>query len=220
MQGVGVLGEDAFLPDVAVVSALGRWNEPLGRLVHGELRHQRRAPPDVAHALAQEGADGAALGRIEVGRRDEVGPQQVGQLFRIDAVVLVLPAVDVLEVEGMREHEGDLRLKAGIGQPVPVEGALAHHGQVVAVGFDPLEEIGEVVAQDVAVDQLLALPVHDADVHLPRVQIDSAIVFGRGRVILHQASPHECFEPLGHRTRGEPASSLHLGEKPALPQRA
>jgi hypothetical protein len=36
----------------------------------------------------------------------------------------------------------------------------------VAIGFDELEEELEVVVFDVGVDQFLALPVHDADVHL------------------------------------------------------
>ena len=37
----------------------------------------------------------------------------------------------------------------------------------------------------VGVDHFLDLPVHEADIHLARVQIDSAIVFGGRGVILH-----------------------------------
>ena len=48
-----------------------------------------------------------------------------------------------------------------------------------------IEEVVEVVVQDIGVDQFPALAVHDADVYLTRMQIDSAVVFGRGRVIFH-----------------------------------
>ncbi len=51
--------------------------------------------------------------------------------------------------------------------------------------MDEFEEVLEVVVFDVAVNQFPALPVHQADVHLMRVQIDFAIVFGGGGVILH-----------------------------------
>ena len=33
----------------------------------------------------------------------------------------------------------------------------------------------EVVVENVGVNQLLALPIHDADVHLARVQVDSQL---------------------------------------------
>ena len=74
---------------------------------------------------------------------------------------------------------------AGIGQPVPAERAFATDGQAVPVRLDQLEEELEVVVFDVGVDQYFTLPVHDADVHLARVQIDSAVVFSGGGVIFH-----------------------------------
>jgi hypothetical protein len=55
----------------------------------------------------------------------------------------------------------------------------------VAVGFDELEEVLEVVVLDVAVDQLLALAIHDADVHLVSVQVDSAVELCGGGVVFH-----------------------------------
>src|SRR3989442_655398 len=60
--------------------------------------------------------------------------------------------------------------------------------QVVLVGLDPLEEEREVVVLDVAMHPLLALPVHQADVPLPGAQIDSAVVFRSGGVVLHTCS--------------------------------
>ena len=53
------------------------------------------------------------------------------------------------------------------------------------VRLDEFEKKAEVVVFDVGVDQLLALPIHDADVHLARMQIDSAVELGGGGVILH-----------------------------------
>jgi len=40
----------------------------------------------------------------------------------------------------------------------------------VPVGLDELEKKGEVVVFDIGVDELLALAIHDADVHLAGVQ--------------------------------------------------
>jgi hypothetical protein len=54
----------------------------------------------------------------------------------------------------------------------------------VFVRLDQFEEELEVILFDVGVDEFLALPIHDADVHPVRMKIDSAIVFGHGGVIL------------------------------------
>ena len=84
------------------------------------------------------------------------------------------------------EYEVYAKATAGqVGEPVPSEHAFAADGQVVAIGGDEFEEELEVVVFDVGVDELLALAIHDADVHLPGMEIDSAIVFGGGGVILH-----------------------------------
>ena len=83
------------------------------------------------------------------------------------------------------QDEGEAGGLAGIGQPVPTEHALAANGQVVPVGLDQLQEEGEVVVFDIGVDQLFALAIHDADVHLARMQIDSAVVFSGGCIIFH-----------------------------------
>jgi hypothetical protein len=55
----------------------------------------------------------------------------------------------------------------------------------VAIAGDEFEEELEVVVPDVGVDQFLALAIHDADVHLVGMEVDSAVVFGRGGVIFH-----------------------------------
>jgi len=143
------------------------------------------ATPDVVDALAQEGAHGPLIGRVDVGWGNEIAAQEVGEFFRIDAVVLVLAAVNGAQVEGVGQNEGETRLVARIGQPVPAEHAFAADGEVVLVGFDALEEELEVVVFDVGVDQLFSLAVHDADVHLPCVEIDSAVELSGGGVILH-----------------------------------
>lgn len=55
----------------------------------------------------------------------------------------------------------------------------------MTIGSNEFKEELEVVVFDVGVDELLALAIHDADDHLPGMEIDSAIVFGGGGVILH-----------------------------------
>jgi len=111
----------------------------------------------------------------------------VRELFAVDAVVLVLAAVDRFQVQRVGEHEGQPLALAGVGEPVPVEGAFAADSQIVSVGFDAFEEVGEVIALDVGVEEFVPGPIHDADVHLAAVQIDSAVELGGGCVILHVA---------------------------------
>jgi hypothetical protein len=93
--------------------------------------------------------------------------------------------VNGLEAEGMGEHEVDARGGTGIGEPIPAEHALGADGQIVAIGRDEFEEKREVIVFDVGVDQFFAGAFHDADIHLAGVQINSAVEFSGGRVILH-----------------------------------
>jgi len=103
---------------------------------------------------------------------------QVREFFRVDAVVLVFASVNGPDVERVSQDEGEAGGLAGIGQPVPPEQALTADGEAVLVRLDEFEEVSEVVVLDVGVDQLLALAIHEADVHLAGMEIDSAIVFG------------------------------------------
>ena len=89
----------------------------------------------------------------------------MGEFFGVDAVVLILAAVDGAEVEGVGEDEGEAGVLAGIGQPIPAEHAFSADGEAVARRGHKFEEVGEVVVLDVAVNQFFALTVHEADVH-------------------------------------------------------
>lgn len=62
----------------------------------------------------------------------------------------------------MAENERNAGFLAGIGQPVPVEGAFATDGEVMTIGLDNLQEVVEIVSTDVSVDEDLAVPVHEA----------------------------------------------------------
>ena len=107
------------------------------------------------------------------------------EFFRVDAVVLVFAPVNGSDLERVSQHEGEAGGLAGVGQPIPPEHTFTADGEAVLVGLDEFEEVSEVVVFDIGVDQLLALAIHEADVHLARMQIDSAVVFGRGGIILH-----------------------------------
>ncbi|WP_136061990.1 hypothetical protein [Pontiella sulfatireligans] len=89
----------------------------------------------------------------------------------------------------MGQHKLDPGIHAGIRQPETDKAALAGYGQIILVGFHQLQEKPEVVVPDVAVNQNVPIQVHHADVHLPRMQIDSAVVFRRRFVILHLMPP-------------------------------
>ena len=106
-------------------------------------------------------------------------------LFGVNAVVLVFAAVNGLEVERVGQNEVQAGLLTGIRQPVPAEHAFGADGQVVAVRRDELEEEVEVIVPDVGVDEFLAVPVHDADVHLAGMEINSAVELGGRSVVFH-----------------------------------
>ena len=89
------------------------------------------------------------------------------------------------DIEGVGEDELDAGGLAGIGQPIPAEHAFAAHRQAVLVRLDEFEEEGKVVVSDVGVEELPALAIHDADVHLARVEIYSAVELCCGCIILH-----------------------------------
>src|SRR5436309_939776 len=157
----------------------------VGQLMAVDAGQQLGAAPDVEDALAQQRAQRPLLSRVHVGGGNEIGAQEVREFFGVDPVVLVFAAVNGSDVEGVGQDKAQAGGLAGIGQPVPPEHALTADGETVLVGLDELEEVLEVVVLDVGVDQLFALPIHDADVHLARMQIDSAVELGRGGVILH-----------------------------------
>jgi len=55
----------------------------------------------------------------------------------------------------------------------------------VAIRLDELEEVSKVIVPDVGVNQFVAVPIHDADVHLAGMEVDSAVEFGGRGVVLH-----------------------------------
>ena len=110
---------------------------------------------------------------------------KVRELLRIDAVIFAFARVDEMNIEGMDQNEGQACGLTGIGQPIPAEHAFTAHRQVMLVRLNELEEEVEVVVFDVGVDQLFTLTVHDADVHLASMQVDSAVELRGGSIILH-----------------------------------
>ena len=89
------------------------------------------------------------------------------------------------QVERMSQDESQAGSLTGVGKPIPPEHAFAADGQVVPVGFNQLEKEVEVVVFDVGMDQFFTLAIHDADVHLPGMEVDSAVEFCGGCIILH-----------------------------------
>ena len=140
------------------MGSLGHWERRrrrVGRCAPAASGAEQRLHPCARAYSALYGAQGPLGGGIDVGGGDEVGAEQVGDFLGVDAVVLVLAAVNGLEVEGVGQDEGEASGLAGIGQPIPAEHALGADGQVVTVRGHELEEIGEVVVFDVGVDELL-----------------------------------------------------------------
>src|SRR5208283_4958739 len=183
--GMIFLGQELFCPGLSVVRGLAEGGPVVGQLMGLDAGQEFAAVPDVEHPLAQQGAQGTFLGGIDIARGNEVGAQQVRQFFGVNAVVLVFAAMNGFDVKGVGEHEVDVGGLAGIGQPIPAEHAFTADGQVVTIGSDEFEEEREVVVADVGVDELLAVAVHDADIHLTGVQINSAVELGGRGVVFH-----------------------------------
>jgi len=188
VQRVVVLGEQTFFPRIAIGSALADRLVAFGELVALDAGQEFSPAPDVEDALTQQRPHRSFGAGVDVGGRDQIGPQQVGQFLAVDAVVLVLAAVDSFHIQRVSEDEGQAGFLTGIGEPVPIERALAADGQGMAVRFDEFEEVIEVVTVDVGMDQFVSLAVHQADVHLSGMQIDSAVELCGGCVILHRSS--------------------------------
>ena len=131
-EGIGFLGQESFGPRLAVVRGLAGDGAVVGELM-GLDAGQFAAVPDVKDPLPQQGPQGPFGGGIDIGRRNQVGAQQMGDLLGVNAVVLVFAAVNGLEVERMGQDELDAGLGTGIGQPIPAEHALGADGQVVAI---------------------------------------------------------------------------------------
>ena len=76
--------------------------------------------------------------------------------------------------------------KGNPGQPSSVaiksRNAIQKH---TAVRVHEFEEEAEVVVADVGMDEDFAGAIHEADVHLAGVEIDSAVEFRGGGIILH-----------------------------------
>ncbi len=149
------LGQQLFFPGIAIGPGLAERGPVVGQLMGLDARQQFGAAPDVENPLPQQRAQGAFGGRIDVGRRNQIGAQQMGDLFGVNAVVLVLAAMNGLEIERMGQDELQTGFLAGIRQPVPAEHAFGADRQVVAIRRDQFEEILEVIVPDVGMDQLL-----------------------------------------------------------------
>jgi len=184
-QGIFFGGQETFLPEVAGAAGLFGRDAVVGQLMGMNAGQQFGALPDIVDPLAQEGAQRAAIGGVDVRRWDEIGAQQVREFFGIDAIVFVFAAMNGFEIESVGQDEGESRSLASIGKPIPAEHAFAANGQVVFIRLDEFEEALEVVVFDIGVDELFALPIHQADVHLASVKIDSAIELSGPSVILH-----------------------------------
>jgi len=92
----------------------------------------------------------------------------------VDPVVFAVAAMDSLHVEGVAEDEGELLLGADVSKPVPDEHALNRDNDIFPVRcYCPKEGLRCGFA--VLVEDGLALPVQDADVHGPGMKVDSAV---------------------------------------------
>lgn len=118
---------------------------------------------------------GSHLVRIDVGLGEGAAAQQGSDLVGVNAVVFGLSAMDSLHVQGMPEDEGDVLLRAEVGDPVPAEETLDGDDEVLAVGLDDLEQFAG-IAGKFAVNEGFTGLVENADVHAAGVKVDSTVM--------------------------------------------
>jgi hypothetical protein len=116
-DGIIFLRQQLFFPAIAVGAGLGQCRTVVGQLMGLDAGQQFGAMPDVEDPLPQQRPQRAFGGGIDVSGRDEVGAQQVRDLFGINAVVLVFAAVNGFEVERVGQNEVQIGVLAGIGLP-------------------------------------------------------------------------------------------------------
>jgi hypothetical protein len=95
--------------------------------------------------------------------------------------------VDRFHVQGVAQNELDADAAAQIRRPVPVKDALNGQDQVLKVW---LEHISESLyrSRHVSVYKDCSFMVHDADVHCPCMQIDTAVELMLFYIESHKAS--------------------------------
>jgi len=133
----------------------------------GEFVHQ-------VHPPAEQVAGFAHPLRIGIRQGEVTTTEQMGDLVRIDAIILGLSAMDELHVQGVTDDERNVVLGAPIRQPVPAKHAFDADDHAVTKRRDGLEKCFE-VARQVAVAHDGTRRIQDTDVHGPCVQVDAAI---------------------------------------------
>ncbi len=122
--GSGSAASSCCAPGFAVVKGLAVGGAVVSQLMGLEAGQEFAAVPDVEQALAEQSAQGPFLGGIDVARRNEVGAQEMGDLLGVNAVVLVLAAVNGLEVERVGQA-GSARCRMRLRREAPVGSRLS-----------------------------------------------------------------------------------------------
>jgi len=79
----------------------------------------------------------------------------------------------------------DAGFRTGVGKPIPAKHAFGADGQVVAIRGDQFEKEIEVIVLYIGVDEYFAVAIHDTDIHLAGMEIDSAVELGGRGVVFH-----------------------------------
>src|SRR5262249_22550536 len=138
-EGVGDVGGEGGALGLVLYVAGGR--RPVGLAAGGvgvAKQPGARAPP--APTGAAEVAPGPPRPWGSVGEREVAAAQEAGDGLGVVAVALGLGAMHGFHGPGVAEHEGDVLLAAGVGQPLPAVHARAADDQALAEGLDGFEE--------------------------------------------------------------------------------
>jgi hypothetical protein len=116
------------------------------------------------HPAPEHVSGGTPLSRIDRGLREHAAAEQHGNLVGVDPIVLGLAPMNGFHVKGMAQDEGNTRLGAKVGEPVPGEDAFDADHEILSIGRNRLEKrLG--CCPHIPVEQDLSLLVQDTEVH-------------------------------------------------------
>jgi hypothetical protein len=135
-------------------------------------------------AASQQIAGRPHLGRIHRGVREHAATEHDGDLVRVDRVVVGLPTMDGLHVQGMAEDDRDAFVSTQVGQPVPGEQTVDRDDETRSRGRHDLQK-GLWVRLHLTMPENLAVLIEDADVHGTGMPVEAAVKLVLGVVKSH-----------------------------------
>jgi hypothetical protein len=140
------------------------------------MGHQLAPVTDQAKSSSEQVSGRTPFGGVDVGVREHPSSKDGGDFISVDTIVLCFSSVNGFHVQCVTEDKTDLFLSTQVCKPVPSEHALDTNNEVFTERSDGAEK-QLWIGPKVSVQKHLIFLTQNADVHVSRVQVDSAIMF-------------------------------------------